>query len=633
MRADPETLYQRMTSGEPTRLAEAADPLTGAVSAVDRAGESVRLSRRAAGSWSGAAGDSFAERGSLSASAASAAAGRLRSAAAIVHAAVRAQLTMRTGADRAIAIWRGRPANADPRIEQALAETVVRALETVRAPYTELLRTLAGALDRLAPGFRTVAGGTAEWQALPVHGLALPPAGSDPRQVAAWWAGLSTVERERLLLTHFEELGRLRGLPAPVLDAANRRRISADGVRFRGALTSADRAIAARAAELGLDPADTEGLRNANDPALSRLLDERAEAQRQLRNTDLAADRLAEAERLAAERGIPREEILLLAWEPDGPRGQGGMASDMVEPGEQLSVAFGNPDKATDLAVCVPGTGSGLGGFSLGQAANLRVAMDAASPGGNATIQWLGYDAPDAITNAQVSRPDQAIEGASRLVADVDGYRAAAERNQRITVVGHSYGSTVAGYAGMQGLAADELAFVGSPGVGAASADELSAGRGHVWAAMTEHDPIVRATEGSWFTADGSNHGPYDERFGARGFGAAEDGGLRNAHSAYFDQGSESLRNLGNIATGQPDRVSGPGERLGDPGSELGEAGGDLRDGAGRVIGRALDGDWGAARDAAAATGRELLNDLGDVAVTGAGRLVESGRDLLGRLF
>ncbi|MGW0516851.1 hypothetical protein [Crossiella sp. NPDC003009] len=302
---DPEALYQRMTSGGPARLTEAADPLTGAVSAVDRAGESVRHSRRAAGSWSGDAGAAFTERAGLSGTAAAAAAGRMRSAVAIVHAAARAQQTMRAGAERAIGIWRGRPAGAGPEAERELAATVVRALETVRAPYTEVLRSLAGALDRLAPGFRTVAGHTQEWQALPAHGLAVPPAGSDPRQVAAWWAGLSTVERERLLLTHYDQLGRLPGLPAPVLDAANRRRITEDGVRFRGALTEADRRFAARARELGLDPADTENLRNANDPALSRLLDERAEAQRQLRNTELAAARLTEAERLAAERGPP----------------------------------------------------------------------------------------------------------------------------------------------------------------------------------------------------------------------------------------------------------------------------------------------------------------------------------------
>ncbi|WHT19247.1 alpha/beta hydrolase [Crossiella sp. CA-258035] len=616
---DPEALYQRMTSGGPARLTEAADPLTGAVSAVDRAGESVRHSRRAAGSWSGDAGAAFTERADLSGTAAAVAAGRMRSAVAIVHAAARAQRTMRAGAERAIGVWRGRPAGASPEVERELAATVVRALETVRAPYTEVLRSLAGALDRLAPGFRTVAGHTKEWQALPAHGLAVPPVGSDPRRVAAWWAGLSTVERERLLLTHYDQLGRLQGLPAPVLDAANRRRITEDGVRFRGALTEADRRLAARARELGLDPADTENLRNANDPALSRLLDERAEAQRQVRNAELAAARLTEAERLAAERGLRLDEVLVMAWEPDGPRGQGGLA-----------VAFGNPDRATDVAVCVPGTGSGLGGFSLGQAANLRVQMDAASPGGNATIQWLGYDAPDAITNAQVSRPDQAIEGGARLVADVDGYRAAAEQRQHLTVVGHSYGSTVAGYAGMRGLAADELAFVGSPGVGAGSAAELP---GRVWAGMTEHDPVVRATEGSWFTADGGNHGPYDDRFGARGFGAAEDAGMRDAHSAYFDQGSESLRNLGHIATGQPQLVTGAGERLG---GELGEATGDLWDGGGRAIGSALAGGWDGARDAAADTGRELLNDLGDAAVTGAGRLVESGRDLfagLGRLF
>jgi hypothetical protein len=247
---------------------------------------------------------------------------------------------------------------------------------------------------------------------------------------------------------------------------------------------------------------------------------------------------------------------------------------------------------------------------------------------GNATIAWLGYDAPEWDTT--VATPSNAAEGAQHLVSDVDGYRAAAAGPQHITVLGHSYGSVTVGYAAMHGLAADDIAFLGSPGVGASTVDQLSPGVGHVWAGAAEHDPIVQATSGSWFTADGSSVGPYDKSFGANQFAVPDESDLRGAHGVYYS--NESLTNLANIATGHYDAVTAGGQE--DPIGDLAADAGDGLLAAGRA---ATHGDWDTAWDELQDTGHELLNDTGDVVIGGAGDLVEAGKslydDTLGRLF
>jgi pimeloyl-ACP methyl ester carboxylesterase len=59
------------------------------------------------------------------------------------------------------------------------------------------------------------------------------------------------------------------------------------------------------------------------------------------------------------------------------------------------------------------------------------------------------------------------------------------------TVLGHSYGSTVVGYAATgHPLAADGVIFVGSPGVGVEYAADLSVPPAHVWSSHARNDPI-----------------------------------------------------------------------------------------------------------------------------------------------
>ncbi|MBB5954570.1 hypothetical protein FHS29_001140 [Saccharothrix tamanrassetensis] len=640
---DPEVLYGQLATGDAGRVAAAADPISGAMSAVSRAGQAVTSGGSTATStWKGGSADRFAARADLSSRSAAVAGERLGVGVDVVQAASRAYGRMRGSADQLIDFWRGRSPALDEAQTRELARRVNEQLDNVKTGYENVLRSYASALSKVRPGFEETAGKDAGW-ANAVQQMrttaTVPGPGSDPKQVAAWWKSLTKEQQDELLRSKFQELGRLRGLPSDVLDQANRARIQDDQRRFSAERDALKAQMDDRARELGLDPDKSDDLTALmNDPLYADLSEQQQEAATKAENAEKVQKSIADAEKLAREKGWYDEngdpDVRIMAWDPYGPRGDGATA-----------IAYGNPDTAKNLAVCVPGTGSTLDSFSVSQAGNLRHAMGAE---GNATIQWLGYDAPG-WSPGEVDNPAQAREGGANLVADVAGYRAAGAPGQHLTVIGHSYGSTTVGFAGMNGLAADDIAFVGSPGVGASNVGQLSVGPGHVYAGATEHDPVVQGTSSSWFTQDGSSVGPYDDRFGAKVFGTSDGASALGAHSQYYHPGSESVDNLAKIATGNGGAVSdqkwydspigpslpgshipvigpvidsasstvaGAADLVGDAGSGLYNAGRD-----------AWNGNWSDAGTGLLNTGKEALNDTVDVVVGGVGDVVELGRD------
>lgn len=641
---DPEVLYGQLASGDAGRVAAAADPISGARSAMSRAGQSVTTGgQTATATWQGESAQKFGARAELSTKSATVAGERLGAGIDIVQAASRAYGQMRGSADQLIDFWRGRSPALDEAQTRELANKVNEQLTNVKNSYENVLRSYAKALSGVRPAFQEVAAKDAGWnttvQAMRTTAT-VPPPGTDPKKVAEWWKSLTKQQQDELLRTKFQELGQLRGLPSGVLDQANRARIKDDIQRFGAERDQLQSQMDARARELGLDPNKSEDLNKLmNDPQYASLSEQRQEAATKADNAAKAESSLRDATRIAGEKGWNASDVRVLAYDPYGPRGDGGMA-----------IAYGDPDTAKNLAVCVPGTGSELDSFSVGQAANLREAM---GPNGNATIQWLGYDAPG-WAPGEVDNPAQAREGGANLVADVNGYRAAAEaagNRQHLTVIGHSYGSTTVGYAGMNGLAADDIAFVGSPGVGASNVNQLSVGPGHVYAGATEHDPVVQGTSSSWFTQDGSSIGPYDDRFGAKVFGTSDSSMIDHAHSAYYDKGSESVQNLARIANGDgasvteqkwhdnPVGPSLPGSHIpvvgpvvdAVSGTAVGTA--DLVTDAGSGLynaGReAWNGNWSNAGTGLVNTGKEIVSDGLDVVVGGVGDVVEGGRDVV----
>jgi hypothetical protein len=233
-------------------------------------------------------------------------------------------------------------------------------------------------------------------------------------------------------------------------------------------------------------------------------------------------------------------------------------------------VAVGNPDHATDVLTYVPGAGSALRNVgSLVQRADemARAATEIGPDHQVAVIAWLGYDAPDGAAAALTCSAEDAE---APLRSFTDGLRITHDGGtpSHNTVLGHSYGSLVAGVTARdRGLDADDLVFVGSPGVGVLRAEQLHVSGGRVWSSTAADDPVQHYAPGAGqialdmlanaarpFSAHYGDaqpdvllwHGlnPSVTAFGARVFASDPDGG----HSGYW-QGA-GLQSMARIAVG-----------------------------------------------------------------------------------
>jgi len=343
-----------------------------------------------------------------------------------------------------------------------------------------------------------------------------PLSAADPTAVASWWTGLPPSEQQALLASDYDTLGQLHGLPATVLDEANRHRLSDHIALLNNQLNSP--------------------LRNES---------ERAALQHQL---DQDKGIQAAAEQIGP--GQPPAPVLLLRYDPTGIAGQSG-----------AELAFGNPDIASNTAVIVPGTGSNASklGSLTGDASDLYQQMSGGA-GTKAVVTWLDGAEPQSLPAA--AGDGWANADTNALVADLNGLRAAhasasGGEDGHLTAIGHSYGSYILGRALSHGASVDDAVFIGSPGVGVNHASDLGIDPQHVWDGQTGDDPILYVAKR--FTPDpltGSN--PEDSDFGAQHFSV--DGS--HGHSEYFQ--GESLTNMARIASGDytaVDRTPAPNYR------------------------------------------------------------------------
>jgi alpha/beta hydrolase family protein len=318
--------------------------------------------------------------------------------------------------------------------------------------------------------------------------------------VHRWWSGLTPGERRWLLATEPGWLAPLDGIPAADRDAANR-------------LLLDDRRVW---------PAAAHGVQHGLDTLTDRL---------------------------ASEDG-PRAYLLRLDTSGEG----------------RVVVALGDPDRAGNVLTHVPGMTSDLASFNgeLTRAARVAARATEVDPAASTSaVLWLDYDAPDFVDEA--ASAGQAARAAPALSRFQEGLRAGHKAGPaHQTVVGHSYGSLVVGQAAAVGEnLADEVVFVGSPGVGVNSAAQLHAPPGHVWSSTSRSDVIQYAAVSPRGLADeltrtgfgvveperhlwfGEN--PSDPQFGARVFASRPDGG----HLGYWDPGSRSLDALAAITLGR----------------------------------------------------------------------------------
>jgi hypothetical protein len=366
----------------------------------------------------------------------------------------------------------------------------------------------------------------ARWpSAPPPAAMKLPTTQTDPASVRRWWDGLTAEQRRWLVCHRPDDIGRLDGVPVAERDQANRLLIAsqrADLMQRRRDVLHSGRQPAWITAELHRLGGLMSGL-------------------------DAVAARLASAD---------GDRAYLLGLDPAGDG--------------RAVVAIGDPDRADNVAVHVPGMTSDLAGVrgELGRAERVAVRAAELDPTQRtAGILWLDYDAPDFIDDAATRKPARAA--APGLHRFAEGLRATHEGPAaHQTVVGHSYGTlVVATTARSNGLAADSVVFLGSPGVGVDSAADLHVPGTAVWSSTAPNDIVAyltspqgivdqllpgpsrlpqfllelfRRDDDLWF---GRN--PTTPEFGARVFASEAHG-----HLGYWDYDNVALDGLANITLG-----------------------------------------------------------------------------------
>jgi hypothetical protein len=271
-------------------------------------------------------------------------------------------------------------------------------------------------------------------------------------------------------------LGGLAGLPPAVRDRANRRRLAQEQARLQAERAAVAAELARHRADSDLLERLTPGWNQQEDALLARL----ATLDRQLAQATGLQAALAQVVADPRNRLQPGD-VYLLSFDPQGDG--------------KAVIALGDTTTASAIGVVVPGMGNTLANVAnpLDNAVNLRrTSDDLAGPAvtdRTSVVAWLGYDSPN---TAQAAFDGNAQAGAPQLVRLVDDLRAAHTGTlpPRVTVLAHSYGTLVTGLAARQGMAADAITLVGSPGVGAAHASELGLPAKHVWAARTPEDPV-----------------------------------------------------------------------------------------------------------------------------------------------
>ncbi|WP_143153749.1 alpha/beta hydrolase [Rhodococcus rhodnii] len=221
----------------------------------------------------------------------------------------------------------------------------------------------------------------------------------------------------------------------------------------------------------------------------------------------------------------------------------------------RVAVSLGDPDTADAITTLVPGTGANIAtmraGIDRGQA--MLDAVRTLDPSANpAVVVWYGYDAPATLVEA--SRGAAATAAAPLLAEFQDGLRATSP-GVPLTVVGHSYGTTVIGHAASGGhvLAADDVILVASPGIGVEHPTDLR---------FDAVDPRDNATRIHSVTAPDDPirfvptvvHGPQPAQ--TPGWGTPLTGGDPSwwsaaSHSAYWERGAPTLEAMAGVMTGR----------------------------------------------------------------------------------
>ncbi|MEV6111576.1 alpha/beta hydrolase [Streptomyces sp. NPDC052109] len=331
----------------------------------------------------------------------------------------------------------------------------------------------------------------AKWRHGSIHGLHLPDPAAAPARLSRFFTSLSPEDQGRLAHRYPLAVGNMNGAPV--------------ALRYR-----------------------------ANHIALDQ--------QRKVEKKRMHDSRLSAAGHQDAGRRMHRYESLLtpgrqiLAFDPEG--------------SGRIAEVFGNLNEAQRISVVVPGVDTDLLTFQktsrqytapVGMAKALYAAERTQSPmTRTAVIAWADYTAPDGL-GVDAATGLRAEDGAVRLNALLGGLPGRAP----VTMVCHSYGSVVCGVAAhAMPRRVTDIAVAASPGMRVSSASHLGTGA-RVWAMRDATDWIQDVP---YLELGGLGHGadPVSSAFGARVLSARDAQG----HAGYFQPGTDSLRNLADVAVG-----------------------------------------------------------------------------------
>ncbi|WP_174397125.1 alpha/beta hydrolase [Mycolicibacterium sphagni] len=324
------------------------------------------------------------------------------------------------------------------------------------------------------------------------------PPPQDPKQFAEYWRSLSK-EQKDYLYNHDHNIGNHPGMPAgddqyPAADYYNKLNLADQLATSQAAAAEAD---ALRAQHP--DWAAGQNIPAPNKPGA--IFDNRLKYEAWQRQY---SDALGRSKYLPDLRAVndavsrsPDRKLMLL----DTQSGRQARAA----------IAVGDPDEAAHVSVTAPGlntTVHGAIGGMTDEATRARQEavhqLDAAGRGNEAvsTIAWIGYDPPQVPGTDEigaslsggygVSHDDIAKAGAVDLSRFYDSITAVHQGPLDLTAIGHSYGSLTTGLAlqepGSHGV--DNALFYGSPGIEAATPQQLGLQPGHVFTMETPDDPI-----------------------------------------------------------------------------------------------------------------------------------------------
>lgn len=452
---------------------------------------------------------------------------------------------------------------------KGIAEKLSTFLKEMLRLFTDLDENTAAAIDQAAgvdiPNPPVEVGGQL---------LQIPSPDTDPADVKAWWDSLSEQQQQELITEHPPILGNLNGIPAEARDPINVAVMDDDLDRVESAArsnnVSADE-VAANPGRYGLSENDITRYQNAKKTQEGLI--HQMTGSNELKGPDGQPRRYSDvtAEERMRENWRP---TMLWAYDPQAFDGKG-----------RAAVAIGNPDKAVNTAVIVPGTSASVrdGWLSDGHndAINLYDESLAAAPREpTAVISWMGYDTPESFTDPNIANTGLARAGGDALAWDINSLNVTHESGvpQHVTVAGHSYGSTtVADAFANSGLQANDAILLGSPGTDVAqNAGDFNVDGGQVYIGDASTDPVgwlgqmgntlpdeLNDSLGNMIgPSAGLGADPAFEDFGATRFRAEVPGADMidpSDHSYYYTSGSESLRSMTQI-------VVGNGDGLGDLG-------------------------------------------------------------------